>query len=315
MSSVFLPPDSSLFFTKNDPKDLRLGDFATLNNTLHEFEFGLLGYPDDEGIQLNGGRLGACEAPDRIRKHLYKSTFPNNQQPAFKDLGNLDVSKMSLAERHQSAKNYVTSNLKDQRRLITLGGGHDYGYPDGAGFLEWAKNQKGKPLVLNFDAHLDVRPLDRGLSSGTPFYRLLTEGFDFAFVEIGIQSQCNSPNHLDWLQQQGGHCLSYDQFLASGRSFSDFVLEGLTPFLERQRPCYVSVDIDGFSSAYAMGCSQSWATGMDPDSFFRILNTVIRRTNCPILGIYEVSPPLDLDDRTSKLAALIAHRYILEHMP
>ena len=54
---------------------------------------------------------------------------------------------------------------------------------------------------------------------------------------------------------------------------------------------------------------------MDPDSFFRILNTVIRRTNCPILGIYEVSPPLDLDDRTSKLAALIAHRYILEHMP
>ncbi|HLR26945.1 MAG TPA: hypothetical protein VK112_13855, partial [Fodinibius sp.] len=34
----------------------------------------LLGFPSDEGVKRNGGREGAAEAPDEIRKELYKMT-------------------------------------------------------------------------------------------------------------------------------------------------------------------------------------------------------------------------------------------------
>jgi formiminoglutamase len=47
-----------------------------------------------------------------------------------------------------------------------------------------------------------------------------------------------------------------------------------------------------------------------PSDFFPLFDLLIRRLDVRALGIYETSPPLDQDDRTSKLAALIAHRFI-----
>ncbi len=68
---------------------------------------------------------------------------------------------------------FVKEQTKAGRIWISLGGGHDYGYGDGAGFIEGhlIAGQR-RPLILNFDAHLDVRPIDRGFTSGTPFFRI-----------------------------------------------------------------------------------------------------------------------------------------------
>ncbi|MEK7355711.1 MAG: arginase family protein, partial [Bdellovibrionota bacterium] len=63
-------------------------------------------------------------------------------------------------------------------------------------------------------------------------------------------------------------------------------------------------------SAVAPGCSQSWATGLMPREFFATFELIVTRLDVRALGLYEVSPPLDQDDRTSKLAAQIAHHYI-----
>src|SRR5439155_21579169 len=34
----------------------------------------LIGFPQDEGVRRNGGRTGAAEAPDEIRRWLYRLT-------------------------------------------------------------------------------------------------------------------------------------------------------------------------------------------------------------------------------------------------
>ena len=326
------PVADSFFFSKNDPHDLRLGDLAKPVNLedLSKLPFGwvLLGYPDDEGIQLNGGRVGARLAPDNIRKYFYRmtpSSFKRSElQPAFYDLGNLALSpeakedsSTSLAQKHEVAQTLVKQTLDSQKKIFCLGGGHDYGFPDAAAFVEYnIKKSKQRPLVINFDAHLDVRPTDKGFHSGTPFRRLLTQySQQIDFVEIGIQPQCNSLTHRQWAERHQAVIID----LAHVEKI------GLLPALKKglkstkspkfsgrssQRPLWLSIDIDSFCSSEAPGCSQSFAIGLHIEQFLPALRFLEENFDIQGLGLYEVSPPLDQDDRTSKLAALILYHAV-----
>jgi formiminoglutamase len=339
---TFVPCSKALFFSRGDQQDPRLGecahqlpaqkdasDFsATISECLltagsADRQFFLAGYPDDEGIQNNGGRTGAALAPDLIRKYFYKMT-PNllgidARKLGLWDLGNLNLGKNpDLRLRHESAKSFAQITVESSATWISLGGGHDYGYADAAAFIEAMRRKQIRPLVINFDAHLDVRPVQTSIdplrperiSSGTPFFRMLESCPDVDFAEIGIQSQCNSKAHLKWATERGVRVLTQEEVEVSGESFSSLVLQTLGDWVLRRRPVFISVDIDGFSSAYAPGCSQSWATGFTPAQFFPCLQTLVRRLDVKMLGIYEVSPPYDQDDRTAKLAAQILHRVI-----
>src|SRR5260221_12442063 len=60
---MFELPDTSLFYERNDPLDPRLGDLVKTASSPQEIKLqkahAIIGYPDDEGIRLNGGRPGA----------------------------------------------------------------------------------------------------------------------------------------------------------------------------------------------------------------------------------------------------------------
>lgn len=310
MKSQFEPCSTNLFFKSNKDGDPRLGELAhpqlTPNDTL------IVGYPDDEGIKINGGRTGAAMAPDTIRKYFYKMTPSpwSTDAKSFFDFGNLKITS-TLEQRHSSIKTISHEYLAKGHRWVGLGGGNDYAYAEGAGFLLSQEKSKYKPLVINFDAHLDVRPTTQGLSSGTPFYRLLNDSQlrDFDFVELGIQSQCNSTAHYQWAKDKGAKILTLDELLVKN-NFVQSALEALAPLLLSPRPTYLSIDIDSFSSAYAPGCSQSWSTGFIPNDFLQLFKILNQRLDVRCLGIFEVSPPLDIDDRTAKLAAQILHAYV-----
>lgn len=311
----------NLFFTKNDPQDLRLGDlvtnFKSYSNNKNQKKFYLLGYPDDEGIKLNGGRTGASEAPLKIREFLYKMTPPQtkeNLQMSLTDIGNL-VSNESLAQRHEIAKNKVKEILTNDGLFISFGGGHDYGYSDAVGFVEYYKSKNIKPIVINFDAHLDVRPTDMGFNSGTPFYRLLSQHKnDVHFFEVGLQPQCNSIHHRSWAKNHGAHLFDLAtivsnnglSFLLNSQEFQNLIHH------QNNTPLFISFDIDCLSSTEAGGCSQSWVTGLKTQDFLNFFHTLKHKVNICGLGIYEVSPVLDTDHRTSKAAALIAYNYLFQ---
>jgi formiminoglutamase len=312
----FIPFSSSLFYKSTKTNDIRLGDVASQNVPLvpnRSPSIVVGGYPDDEGIEINGGRAGAHEAPDTIRKYLYKMTptpWESFSETLFFDAGNLDISG-SLPDRHSRAIDAVSDFLEKGHKWIAFGGGHDYGYVDGSAFLNSTRNEKLKPLIINFDAHLDVRDTSQGFSSGTPFYRLLSDfpTDSFELVQIGIQGQCNTPYHYQWCLNENVQIIDF-QTLNVGYGFFETAVEALTEKTIQKRPTYISVDVDAFAAAHAPGCSQSWPTGLEPNSFMRLFHWLLQRLDVRVLGIYEVSPPLDVDDRTSKLAAQIAHQYI-----
>lgn len=333
-SSPFRPADPSLFFSKQDPNDPRLGDFArsaapaalgeAVRSAIKERGdaaqatqvFALGGYPDDEGIRANGGRPGAALAPSQVRRWLYRMT-PSSvsaaSRPAILDVGDLAVEGLSLEERHERAREVAGDAMSAGAVWLAVGGGHDYGFADAAAFSDWCAASGARPLVVNFDAHLDVRPyrsIDGALkiSSGTPFSRWLDAFPESDFFEVGLQGQCNSSAHLEWAKARGARFLFWEEVESSGRPWVESALDRMADWAERRRPAFLSVDIDSFSSAWAPGCSQSFATGFSPSDFFPLLQTLLKRLDVRALAIYETSPPLDADDRTSKLAAQILHR-------
>lgn len=310
----FKPTDKTLFFSKNDTADRRLGDLASPAQSVDSLSansFVILGYPDDEGIALNCGRTGAASAPDSIRRFLYKMTPPESStELAIYDLGNLNI-EVSLSERHGRALSTVEELQKKSVRTVSFGGGHDYGFPDSAGFVKAHVKQR-RPLVINFDAHLDVRPTNQGYNSGTPFYRLLNEfGPELDFVEVGLQPQCNSASHRQWASEKGAFLYNLNsvdtrETLLALLSREPF--QRLTP----ETPVFISFDIDCLKSAEAPGCSQSWATGISLSDYLCFFHALKKICNLRGLGLYEVSPPLDIESITSKTAALIAYHFLFQ---
>jgi formiminoglutamase len=291
---------------KNDPKLL-----DWLKKDIDDSEYVIVGYPDDEGIKNNGGRKGASLAPDQIRKYFYKmrpSILSDSPAAELYDYGNLKIEK-SLEQRHSTAITFIERLLDQGKTIISFGGGHDYGYVDGKSFLNFCSDSTKKPLIINFDAHLDVRNLASGITSGTPFFRLLEEDV-FNFVEIGIQEQCNTKAHYEYVKAKGGHVLFLNDLYTEGQFDFKKFLRFFEALKIEDTTCFLSVDIDSFSNAFAPGCSQAFATGFHPEAFFAMFEYFIQNYYVRALGIYEVSPELDFDDHTSKLAALIAYKFL-----
>jgi formiminoglutamase len=330
----FKATPASVFQSKNDPEDLRIGDFVAqktgdfITQGSADFvaqgttssasgpQFYLRGFNDDEGIALNGGRIGARLAPNTIRNFLFKMTPDSKvcQSPLpfqISDLGNLEPEDLTLEQRYQLAIKQGLEVYSSSGKLISFGAGHDYGYADAKAFIaNKSSADRKKPIVINFDAHLDVRPLSKGMNSGTPFRRLLQEHpGQFDFYEIGIQPQCNSAHHLKWLESQKGTVFSLEQCKRQGLLQ---ILQGQFDMDEQDRPTFVSLDIDVFKTSEAPGCSQSWPWGLSSEAYFESFQFLSERLDIQGLGIYEVSPPLDIDGATSKLAALAAWSFLFQ---
>ncbi|MCC6276460.1 MAG: formimidoylglutamase [Oligoflexia bacterium] len=309
MKLKFESTDQSLFFSKNDPQDPRIGDIAVAKSDLASLNNGpvIMGYPDDEGTKLNGGRVGSALAPTEIRKQLYRLTIPQRDL-IIHDVGNLSL-EGSLLERHDRAKLSCSEILKSAAPLITLGGSHDYAFSDGAAFIEHCERSGLHPIIINFDAHLDVRPNDSGPNSGTPFFRLLNEyAGRFDLLQIGIQPWCNSSVHLNWIKERGAQILALEDLLHSDAfsTISQFILKTARP----TSSFFLSLDVDGFSSAFAPAASQVFPIGLDPTTVLKAIYFIKASWSIKLLGVYELNPTYDVDFRTSKLAATLIHQTV-----
>ena len=240
--SLFALPDKKLFFSKNDPDDLRLGDVVTTESHLDSVKDKLVvvGYPDDRGIQANGGRLGAKEGPSGIRQILYKLVAPVSFQNKLADVG--DFSKPTELVNDQVAVLTALDILNaNSNRILSLGGGHDWAFCDVSSFITRELKNKQRPLVINIDAHLDVRSDKNGVNSGTPFFKVL-EAFpeQFDLVQIGIQPQCNSKNHVDYAKSKSVEIIMKNDVENMGiKSVMDSIVAK-----HKRQPVFLSLDID-----------------------------------------------------------------------
>lgn len=300
-------PKQDLFFKKNDPNDVRLGEIVSAIETdYRKSEIVILGCPQDEGVARNKGRVGAALAPDAIRTQFYKLTNFGISNVIF-DLGDTVIQK-TLEETHDLHTKIVERVLLDKKRLIILGGGNDISYPDGAamgkvfGKENWA--------ALNIDAHFDVRA-DFPRNSGTPYRQLLDEKHILPenFSEIGFQPQANSSVYFEYLKNLGVMTLSLEEFQKTEFQTSDFFNSKLSNSSQLNF-IFWGFDVDSVRASDAPGVSAPSVIGLMADEFIYLTGIAGSSKKTKILEFTEVNPNFDVDNKTARLVAIAMHNFL-----
>ncbi len=294
-------PDESLFYSRGDKNDPRMGDIVLRDREKFEnIDVVLIGVPQDEGVKRNKGRPGASKAPDEIRKYLYRHTPFNfkfkKQITDLKifDLGNLKTDG-ELEEIHQRLSFVVYEIIKLGILPIIIGGGHDIAFPD---YLGFAKNFENR-AVLNIDTHLDVRE-SQPRNSGTPFRQILEcEYKPNKLIEFGIQSYANSIYHFEYALKNGVKIFTLDEVREKG---IDFVLSEIRDELG-DTALHLSFDMDSVRGADAPGVSATYPDGLSAEEVIKIALYCGLNFKVKVLDIAEVNSEFDIDGKTARLAS------------
>jgi len=302
-------PDRSLFFSRNDPNDPRLGEIIKSDPDHYKTaDIVIIGCPQDEGVLRNNGRIGAALAPDAIREQFYRLTPFNFVKKVF-DLGNIVIGR-TLEETHDTHKEVVAQVLRDGKRCVVLGGGNDVSYPDGLAMAEVFGPEWW--LAINVDSHLDVR-LAPERNSGTPYRQLLDEGHlkPEYFFEVGFQTHLCSPVYYDYIRSLGVNRISLE--LLRSRSEADLELKEAIKqkFIRHSESLntFFGFDLDVVRSADAPGTSAPSPLGLRAGEFIQLVKYAASLANTRIIEFSEVNPSFDEDNRTTKLVAIAMHRF------
>jgi len=256
----------------------------------------LLGVPDDTGVELNSGRLGAAEGPGAFRAALarYGTSEPSGRRwPVVFDAGDLEIGD-TLKETHQRLT-AATGELLDAGLLpVMIGGGHDLTYP----FVRALANRSDEPLTgVYFDAHLDVRAKP---GSGMPFRSLIDWcGVEALYVH-GLDPFANSAEHVRWFEGHGGRG-------AGGEVFGP---DDPWPAGD----LFVSFDLDVIDQAFAPGVSAMNPCGWDSSTACAWARAAGRCERVRCFDIMELSPPHDSPPGDGGRTARLAARLFLEFL-
>lgn len=273
----------------------------------------ILGYPCDEGVRRNSGRVGAKFGPACLRKILPKIGPLVN--PEFKidiqnlhliDRGNITISD-SLEENHVTLTNSVKSILDDGAIGIIVGGGNDQSYCNAKALMQM--ENAGNIGVVNIDAHLDCRPfLENNLAhSGTPFRQLLEDQqFSGVFYEFAVQGNQSSADHAKFVEDHGGHLTWLSQVNKNGAvtEFSN-VLKSF-----EKRDAFISFDIDAIKGADCPGVSCPGVIGLSAQDALDIAFTAGQHPHTRLLDISEYNPKIE-EDRTARLVSNLIYYFLM----
>jgi formiminoglutamase len=284
--------------------------FADINDSdaLSDIDIAILGYVCDEGVRRNRGRIGANDGPQSIRERLAKLPIHFDDRTVA-DVGDILCPDDEMEDAQEDLSDVIEGILKHDVFPIALGGGHDMSYGHFKGIWKALNADSDKKIgVINFDAHFDLRPVEKRANSGTPFNQILREyNSDKNSVEyfaIGIQQQSNTRELFDIAKEAPvEYAINYE--CESSSPEIDILKERLRAFISRNDYIYVTIDMDGFSSAYAPGVSAPSPLGFTPYFVFKLLHFIFKTKKVVAFDIAELNPSLDRDKLTANLAAKI----------
>ncbi|MBC6699210.1 arginase family protein [Hymenobacter puniceus] len=280
---------------------------------LPEAEVCLVGLPLDFGTVLEGGRAGAVGAPAAIRRELrrYHKTYNlehhvHLNRLRIADAGNLALHRPGHAANHAHIREQVAALLRQYPRVVVLGGSHDGSYSTVRGLFD----ATGGQVVggINLDAHADVkdRPV---ISSGTPFGRLLREGFLHGphFTELGLHSNLNTWPDIEFLHQQQATIVPLAHVQTDGIPL--YMSRALSR-AAKSGACFVSFDVDSCAEAFAPAVSAPSADGFTPRQATEAAFLAGRQREVRLFEVMELNPVFDRDNQTTRLAATVLAAYL-----
>jgi formiminoglutamase len=298
-----------------DINNSAIADTANCFEILLEFykqiDIALIGYACDEGVKRNLGRIGASESPNVIRERLAKLPI-HFESKKIVDVGNITCTNQDLETCQLSFAKAIKKLITNGIFPIAIGGGHDIAYGHFKGIYESIKNEEKKNIaIINFDAHFDLRPVETKPNSGTPFNQILNEFKNVTYFPIGIQQQSNTKELFNIAKSKNvAFVINYDCETDSDKI--NAIKKKLQPIIDKSDYVYITIDLDGFSSAYAPGVSAPSPLGFTPNFVFKILHYLFETKKVISCDIAELNPSLDIDNTTANLAAKLVDFIIME---
>ncbi|MBT8281577.1 MAG: formimidoylglutamase [Muriicola sp.] len=320
MGEFYTKPDKSQWSGRISGKQQYLHEIVLLKDLEEEDLFysenrvyALLGYACDEGVRRNSGRPGAVKGPDAIRKELGKMANHLPKSVQLIDAGNIHCPDGDLEGSQDILASMTTKLVKQGATPLILGGGHDIAYGHYRGIINGL--EKGNRIgIINFDAHFDLRSNEGGNHSGSPFYQIAnecsSEGKPFDYLCLGIRKEANPPELFETASRFGVKYLEPPEFSMHNETA---VKNTIVDFLSEVDKVYVTVDMDGFSSAFSPGVSASSPVGFNPEIVFACLGTIIGSGKLISLDVAETNPLYDKDQQTAKLAAGMIYYVMHKH--
>ncbi len=262
----------------------------------------LIGYASDLGVRANLGRPGAADGPARLRARM--ASFPAIDGITVFDCGDI-VAGATVLDTQEALAQAVEAIVRAGAIPVILGGGHDQAFGH---FLGVARATGSPPACINFDAHLDLRPIaETGPNSGTPFSQAAewcrARNATFRYLALGVQRAGNTSLLFARAEAIGATLVDADGFALDT---IDIVMEAINDGVDEAEIC-LSVDLDVFAAAFAPGVSAPNAMGIAPDSAFRrVFRGIMASGRVRGVEIAELCPAFDIDDRTARLGAMIA---------
>ncbi len=315
--------------TSADWPELSAGRFAAgiRRDSPEGCAIALVGLPDDLGVRLNNGRVGAAMGPRAFRAALARygtgfdgATGKDLSSVAVFDAGDVvpvpGVDEGALTATHDR----VTSSLSTIHGMglipVCIGGGHDLTFPT---VRALAQHIGGPVGGINVDAHLDVRA---SIGSGMPFRSLIEGGHldPKRFVTLGAGRFANLREHVEYLSSKRA-TIEYIDSVLSGRFGAREAFDRmLGSSADEAISGFVSVDLDAIDGSQAPGVSAVNPMGLSVGFVCDIARHAGKHPGVRHFDIMELSPPHDdpawnppttnAVGRTARVAALLFLSFI-----
>lgn len=265
-------------------------------------KIGILGYSGEEGVIRNQGRTGTIEGPSAIRKMLGSVALHLPENLPILDYGDVFTLNQDMESSHDLIAKTTEELLATHHFPVLLGGGHDLAYAHGRGVLNYVKGKGEKLGIINLDAHFDLRPLVRGKGhSGSAFLQLAEENpDDFNYLALGIQRAANPKSLFETAEKLKTRYIVMEDFRLHNW---EYIEEQIIWFMDSVNKIYLSIDLDGFSSAFAPGVSAPSPMGFNPQIAFKVFELIVKSKKLISLDVVELNPQFDQDNATARLAA------------
>lgn len=270
----------------------------------------LLGFAVDEGVRRNEGRVGAAAGPAAIRSIL--RNMPCHHEGPLWDAGDVQCSTNEGSHDLESAQQELAKRLvqimASGGKPIVLGGGHEVAWGSFLG-LEKRWQPDESLLVINFDAHFDLRATDPG-NSGTCFFQMERHcravGRTMQYAAVGISRFANTRGLFDRAAQlQVTSVLDEELQTESQLATVKTRLAGLLASHDR---VYLTICLDVLPAAVAPGVSAPAGLGVPLAMVEPLVDLIANSGKLLLADIAELNPTFDRDHQTARVAARLVAR-------
>ncbi|MFO8052305.1 MAG: agmatinase [Thermoplasmatota archaeon] len=266
--------------------------FADATSQLDISKYVIFGVPFDATVSH---RRGAAGAPEAIRLETYNfETYLMELEVELKDVDICDLGDISVANLEEEQGkllekiDLLSGSILDREKTPFMMGG-EHSITEGAVDAFMKRYARHGGLVVVFDAHLDFRSeyMDNPHSHACTSRRIAEKWGTDSICVIGARSAS---------REEMMAAKKLDLRYASARKVRsqgiiDLLDQWDTGFAIRDRPIYLSVDIDGLDPSFAPGTGTPEPWGL---SSFHLLSLVEGLyTNIQAMDVVEVSPGIE----------------------